>query len=97
MKIKKNTTKKAHSAWNIVKKGLSVENAMRYAPCAMRLLVVLSICNITCAQEESKMSFSLEEALNYAVKNNHTIKNAALDAGISKSKVKEVTAMGYLN
>ncbi|MBW8048844.1 MAG: TolC family protein [Cytophagales bacterium] len=59
------------------------------------LLVALSICNIIYAQEESKMSFSLEEALIYAVKNNHTIKNAALDAGISKSKVKEVTATGF--
>ncbi|MCH8317425.1 MAG: TolC family protein [Bacteroidetes bacterium] len=59
------------------------------------LPVALSICNIVSAQEESKMSFSLEEALNYAVKNNHTIKNAALDAGISKSKVKEITATGF--
>jgi len=59
------------------------------------LPVALSICNIASGQEESKMSFSLEEALNYAVDNNHSIKNAVLDAGISKSKVREVTAMGF--
>ncbi len=42
----------------------------------------------------SKSSFSLREAISYAIENNFTTKNAALDVTASQHKVKEIIAIG---
>lgn len=46
------------------------------------------------AQENTKNTFSLKEAQDYAVLNNANVKNAQLDQIIAKKKVWETTAMG---
>lgn len=44
--------------------------------------------------QENKHSFSLQEAINYALENNRTIKNAALDILAAEQQVWETTARG---
>ena len=46
------------------------------------------------AQESEIMSFTLEEAQNYAIENSVKIKNANIDNEIAKNKVWETTAIG---
>lgn len=44
--------------------------------------------------QEEKSSFSLQEAINYAIENNRTVKNAALDIDAAKKQKWETTASG---
>ncbi|MBN4065983.1 TolC family protein [Candidatus Amoebophilus asiaticus] len=58
------------------------------------LLAGILVSGTTNAQDEGPKSFSLEEAIQYAIANNYTLKNTALDVGLSKNKIKETTAIG---
>lgn len=55
------------------------------------VLIALGISKIGYSQS---YQFSLQQAIEYAYQNQHDIKNAALDAEISKNKVKETVAIG---
>lgn len=57
----------------------------------IRLTFVLSIASVN-AQESN--SYSLQQAMDYAVQNSPLVKNAQSDVEIYKKKVKEVTAIG---
>jgi outer membrane protein len=46
------------------------------------------------AQQQSVQSFSLQQAVEYAKKNNYSLKNNRLDVELSQRKVKETLAMG---
>ena len=45
-------------------------------------------------QPDEKSSFTLEEAISYALANQVTVKNARIDAEIAESKVRETTGIG---
>ncbi len=55
------------------------------------VLLIIGVSNFGFAQSNQ---FSLQQAIEYAYQNQHDIKNAALDAEISKNKVKETVAIG---
>jgi len=58
--------------------------------------ILISIVNIP-AQNISKdsiKSFSLKEAIDYALKNNYTVLSSQIDVAISKKKIWETTAIG---
>lgn len=62
-----------------------------------RLIIALVfVSNLAFAQEEgeSKSSFNLKEAQDFAIENNYQNKKAILDIDIAKKKVWETTAMG---
>ncbi|MEK6615305.1 MAG: TolC family protein, partial [Bacteroidota bacterium] len=46
------------------------------------------------ASDTSKSFFSLKQAIDYAMQNQHTIKNALLDEQIAENKVKEIVGIG---
>jgi outer membrane protein TolC len=46
------------------------------------------------AQQKEVQSFSLQQAVEYAKKNNYTLKNSKLDIELAQKKVKETLAMG---
>ena len=58
-----------------------------------KLLSILCILSATTlfAQEQS---FSLDEAINYAIEHNYNVKSARLDVDIAKKQVQETTAIG---
>ncbi|MGE0078646.1 MAG: TolC family protein [Bacteroidales bacterium] len=57
-------------------------------------VILLLNCTFSMAQESQNFTFSLAEAQEYALQNNLTRKNAALDVEIAKKKVWETTAQG---
>ena len=57
------------------------------------LLLLLLCFNLGFAQQQSK-SFSLQEAIDYALENNRTAKNAARDIEAAKQQKRETTATG---
>jgi len=59
----------------------------------IQIIALLLITSFIYAQED-KQNFTLEEAIEYALKNNHTAKNAALDIDAAKQQKWETTAMG---
>src|SRR3990172_4325915 len=46
-------------------------------------------------RDTGKYMFSLNQCIDYALQNQHSIKNALLDEMIAKGRVKEVSGMGY--
>lgn len=64
----------------------------------MKRTIYLMICTLLSvqlfAQEKTVQSFSLQQAVEYAKKNNYTLKNNQLDILAAKKKVKETLAMG---
>jgi outer membrane protein TolC len=46
------------------------------------------------AEDTGKYSFSLQQAIDYALQNHHNIKNAMLDEQIAKNKVNEIIGIG---
>jgi outer membrane protein TolC len=56
--------------------------------------IYLATNSLSYAQENASISFSLQEAQDYALENNISIKNAKLDIASAKKKVWETTAMG---
>src|SRR5688572_333012 len=46
------------------------------------------------AQSDKVLSFSLEEAVNYALENNTEAKNSDLDAQINKKRILEIITLG---
>lgn len=58
------------------------------------IYIVLLALGISSNGFSQSAQFSLQQAIEYAYQNQHDIKNAALDAEISKSKVKETVAIG---
>ena len=60
------------------------------------LILILGLCISFSlfAQEEGVYTFTLEEAIDFALKNNSTVKNAELDVLKSQKKIWETTAMG---
>ncbi len=57
-------------------------------------ILLLSILISSSGFSQSSFQFSLQQAIEYAYQNQNDIKNAQLDAEISKSKVKETVAIG---
>src|SRR5674476_275603 len=45
--------------------------------------------------ESTSFSFSVQEAIDYAMQNENSIKNAVLDEAIAKQKVNEIMGMGF--
>lgn len=59
------------------------------------LVGALLSLNLLFAQQKGEpKKFSLKEAVSYALKNNDSLKNAALDEQIARKKVSEITASG---
>jgi len=58
------------------------------------LLSGLLFVSTTMAQNETKKSFSLKQAQEYAVKEAYAIKNAAFDVEMARKKVKEIVTIG---
>ena len=58
------------------------------------LLAILLLGFNTVAFTQNTMSFSLEQARDYAVKNNYAVKNAQIGVDMAKKKVWETTAIG---
>ncbi len=62
------------------------------------LIIGISLTSITAfgqtKEGETSYSFSLQQAVDFAIQNQNNIKNALLDEEIAKNKVKEVTGMG---
>ncbi len=58
------------------------------------IYIVLLTLGISINGFSQSTQLSLQQAIEYAYQNQHDIKNAALDAEISKSKVKETIAIG---
>ncbi len=62
------------------------------------IIVIVSVLlgiNLAVAQQNNETKkFSLNEAVNFALKNNDSLKNAVLDEQIAQKKVKEITANG---
>lgn len=59
----------------------------------IQIIVLLLMTSFTYSQEE-KQNFTLQEAIDYALENNRTAKNAALDIDAAKQQKWETTAMG---
>lgn len=59
-----------------------------------RLFITLFIISLLSFSQEEKNSFTLQEAIDYALKNNRTVKNAALDIDAAKKQKWETTATG---
>jgi outer membrane protein TolC len=57
------------------------------------LAVLLLLFGNSMAQAQS--SFTLKEAVDYALQNNVKAKNAQLDVRIAKMKVREITTIGF--
>lgn len=58
------------------------------------IYIVLLAFGISSTGFSQSSQFSLQQAIEYAYQNQHDIKNAALDAEISRNKVKETVAIG---
>lgn len=61
-----------------------------------RLLIALLLMggSLMAQQQDSTMSFSLQEVQNYAITHSKTVENAKLDVNIAKKKVWETTTIG---
>ncbi len=60
----------------------------------LKLVLVLLVCAPSLAWSQSQSSFSLEEAVQFALENNYNMKNARTDVEIAKRKINETTAIG---
>ena len=58
------------------------------------LCTIAGIVLVANASAQQAQSFSLDEAVSYAVKHNYQLQQATFDLDISKRKVKETTAIG---
>ncbi|MEZ4720426.1 MAG: TolC family protein [Flavobacteriales bacterium] len=58
------------------------------------LFIVISLFGNALAEAQEAKSFSLQEAMDYAVQHNYQLQQAKFDVDISKRKVKETTAIG---
>ncbi|WP_317045201.1 TolC family protein [Formosa algae] len=60
-----------------------------------KLILLFSLClSITAFAQDGPVSFSLQEAIDYALENNRTVKNAIRDIEIAKEQKWETTATG---
>ncbi|MEP5340121.1 MAG: TolC family protein [Algibacter sp.] len=60
-----------------------------------KLILIFSLlCSLTLFSQEDKQSFSLQEAIDYALENNRTAKNAALDIKAAEKQKWETIATG---
>ncbi|WP_159021947.1 TolC family protein [Formosa sp. L2A11] len=60
-----------------------------------KLILLFSLClSVTAFAQEGPVSFSLQEAIDYALINNRTVKNAVRDIEIAEEKKWETTATG---
>ncbi|WP_418602367.1 TolC family protein [Hwangdonia sp.] len=60
-----------------------------------KLIIIFSLCcSITLFSQENALSFSLQEAIDYAIENNRTSKIAALDIEAAKKQKWETTTIG---
>lgn len=59
-----------------------------------KLLSILTVFGITTLAAQEQQTFSLEEAINYAIEHNYDVKSARLDVDIAKKQVQETTAIG---
>ncbi|MFD1161666.1 TolC family protein [Hwangdonia seohaensis] len=60
-----------------------------------KLIIIFSLCcSITLFSQENVLSFSLQEAIDYAIENNRTSKIAALDIEAAKKQKWETTTIG---
>lgn len=66
---------------------------MKTITCSILLWLGLS-SSVAFAQPPAATSYTLQEAMDYAVKNSPLVKNAVYDIEIYKQKVREVTAIG---
>jgi outer membrane protein TolC len=57
------------------------------------IFILLAICSLR-SFAQSPQEFNLQQAVNYALQNAYSLKNAELDIEISRAKVKETTAIG---
>ena len=60
----------------------------------VKLVLVLLVCAPSIAWSQSQSTFSLEEAVQFAIENNYNMKNARTDVEIAKKKINETTAIG---
>ena len=59
------------------------------------IVILIAICNLQFAiSAQAQSAFSLQQAIDYAMKNSSTIKNAILDEKITDAKVKEFRGIG---
>ena len=65
-----------------------------YSKPILLLLAVLMVSVGVQAQELAKRVFTLQEAINYAIENNASVKNERLNEGIAQAQVKETLAQG---
>lgn len=65
---------------------------MKYYLYLLSMVLVLPLA--VQAQEQTAKTFSLDEAIAYALENSVNAKNAKLDEEISKARVREITGMG---
>ncbi|MBU1011585.1 MAG: TolC family protein [Bacteroidetes bacterium] len=65
---------------------------MRNISLTVLILALISFWNI--AYTQNKSSFSLDEAIEFALMNNHNVKNAQTDVELARQKVRETTAIG---
>ncbi|PKP35179.1 MAG: hypothetical protein CVU00_03470 [Bacteroidetes bacterium HGW-Bacteroidetes-17] len=61
---------------------------------SLTALIVALISFWDIAYSQDKSSFSLSEAIEFALKNNHNVKNAQTDVELARQKVRETTAIG---
>ncbi len=55
---------------------------------------VIATCSFAQANDSASFSFSIQQSIDYALQNQHDIKNALLDEEIAKKKVNEIMGMG---
>ncbi len=58
------------------------------------IMIIMLLISFTSFSQESNSSFSLEEAIQYALENNRAAKNAKLDIEAAKKQKWETTATG---
>jgi len=58
------------------------------------LIFIAFLFFMSVADAQDTLSFSLEEAIQYALDNNYTVKNSATDIEIAKKRIWETTAIG---
>ncbi len=58
------------------------------------IVINLSILAVHAQEDSNKTSFTLEECIDYALKNNINIRNSNVDAQIAKAQIGEIRAVG---
>jgi len=72
---------------------LNQQNYMKYKPSIFLILFIFSLLTLK-AQQTEPYQFSLQQAIEYALKHQSAVLNADIDVQIAKNKVNETTGIG---